>query len=207
MITIEQTQQIAFSQAEFDKIKAEELLRIKIKNELEPKEKKSKGWVFLNSPLGLLIISALLVTGFGNYLTRQFQEKDNYNLLRKEAVKHFIELDYRISQVEIFLKGIDENPKDAYGRGYYMNRLILADKEQEFQPAINDYRKMSMLELLSWFKFNYNIKNEKDSELAYNTLKTLNSLQKDGIWDTKKMRVAMKICKKFLDSLQKDILK
>ena len=65
---------------------------------------------------------------------------------------------------------------------------------------------MSMLELLAWFQFNFSMRKTKSSDLAYNTLKTLNSLQTNGIWDTKKMRNAMIILKIYLDDLRKEIL-
>ena len=124
MDTIQQTKTFAISDDEIEKIKNEELLRIAIKKELDPKQKKHPLWEFINSPFMLLLISGIFVTSFCNYLTRKSQETDNNTFLRKEAVKHFIELDYRITQVEIFLRGIDENPNDAFGRGYFMNRLI-----------------------------------------------------------------------------------
>src|SRR5438477_148410 len=98
-----QQQNSIFSNAELEKIKAEEMLRKQIRDELSEKPKEKAFMKFLNSPFMLLILSSVLITGAGNIISRKIAKQNVEKNLRIENNKYQLELNNRIFRMKQLL--------------------------------------------------------------------------------------------------------
>jgi hypothetical protein len=176
------------SPAEKARIKAEESFRLQLRSETDKGELKSSVMNFLNSAFGLFLLSTLLVSGLGTYLSRQYQEKAAKLVQHEEAIKHLVELDYRLAQLDYRLLKIDTQPDEALAQSKCLTDII--EGRGTFQPSLKEYEGLNMIGLMSWF--NYNIEKTPYRTRAYHHLRSFLLLKEPkGIYDTRQVRIAL----------------
>ncbi|MBX2923768.1 MAG: hypothetical protein KF746_16310 [Chitinophagaceae bacterium] len=161
------------SNEEIAKIKAEEILRKQIKEEIStPKEKENKILKFLNSPVGLLIISGIIISGIGKLITEGIDSKKAHALTKKEAVRYLTELNERVFQLKFFKAKLDtsstEDFKKYYSTGFGATKLGATGW---YNPVFSEFKEVPLQALIFWFKLNV-----KDSETADKSLKAIQTI-------------------------------
>lgn len=133
---------------EIEKIKAEELLRLQIRNELTPKEKgKNKFWTFLNSSVGIWLLSSvtvgLITWGYSQWTENR--KSDNENLLGISKID--IEMTNRIVDFENNLHKATNYI--AYSSAVYgFLKSAEMPKQAPTQTILNEYENVSTRALL-----------------------------------------------------------
>lgn len=160
------------SEPEKDMIRLEELYRIEIRKQLEEKsQKKSRVWMFLNSSLGLWLLSAIVITWAGTLYTQS--QNRQADTLRKQEVEREalsknselidrldLEIGYRFSQFQIQLANLVDT--DDYDRRPLPFRPGLGEKEVKeaidslsqppkgtLPPLYGEFSNMSTLALIA----------------------------------------------------------
>ena len=94
------------------------MLRKQIRDELSPGTKENQFLRFFNSPMGLLLISGIIIGGAGKLITKEINNIRSRNEVKKEGIRYLTELDERIFQLDFFLKKIDTSKADSAKRYY-----------------------------------------------------------------------------------------
>jgi hypothetical protein len=184
---------------DIERIKQEELLRLRLRNELEIKKKESNGLLnFLNSPFALFIFSALFITGLGNFLSQKIQEKKETIELNKEKIKHMIEIDNRISEMKFLIYRLERDSTDL-GIPVMLGDVIIGGNY--YRPSLDEFKNLQLVGLIAWFK--YNTKGYSHLEDAYQTSMTFKYFR-DKRWkyDIPKTKKAVNHLEIFLSELK-----
>jgi hypothetical protein len=107
-----------------------------------------KFWSFLNSPLGLLLISSALLTGMARLYTDFQSFKDTSRIQQQEIAKLISEFDYRLSLVEYYSRELAGDAPDREARvsiGVQIWRAVTGDVQ--FQPALPEYKNAHWLSI------------------------------------------------------------
>ena len=126
----------------------EERLRRRIREDLEASGGRSKVLSFFNSPLGLLIVSSVAVTGVGAlYTERQAQLREN-EAKRQQLGRLIIEHNYRASQAAYYARDITnpQSPTRSFSCTFLW-RAVQGDRE--FQPTAPEFRNLRWLGVVS----------------------------------------------------------
>lgn len=204
---MEQHEEIAnreyqLSSIEIEKIKAEEIFRKRILNELkeEPKQE-NKILKFFNSPLGLFILSSILLTTISNLISGQINQGIKNKELKTEAIRQLNELDFRISMIEFTAKKIDTAQNFGFKQSHciMMNWFIIGDPN--YVPTDEKFQKTRIINIIAWLK--YNIEGLRKDEAAYEKMKMFETYRDNNwIYDMSKVKDAIHTLNEFLKSAQ-----
>jgi hypothetical protein len=142
-----------------DRIILEEQLRWSVRRELEPVPKESEPsfglWGFLNSALGLLLISSVVVGGLGK-LYSDHQKRAQEDIKRQaELVKITSEIDNRVTRIESFLRDISDPvlpPDKRQQDTIYIWRIVVGDRQ--YLPPLPEFRNTHFNGLLLQLRLN-----------------------------------------------------
>jgi hypothetical protein len=152
---------IALDHVEKAKIKLQETYRNEIRKQLEAEAKSRSSskrlWEFLNSGLGLWLLSAILITGVGALYT-QYQNTRAEKIRTKELIERLdLEIGYRFSLIQIQFDSIvnDKDPKYPFlpGKGENDVKKALDNLSQppkgEYPSLYQEFSNMSTLALIA----------------------------------------------------------
>jgi hypothetical protein len=128
----------------------EERVRLQIKTQLESTaaDKKLTFWTFLNSGVGLLILTSLLVTGLGTALGWWHEGFQRRQTRLEAARKLFAEYDARLGQIRTYTAEVAQTP-DADKKGeLIMYEYYAARGTPEYQPTSPDFRGVPLTGIL-----------------------------------------------------------
>jgi hypothetical protein len=132
------------------RIREEEAFRAQVKRELEGQKADGKitPWKFLNSNLGILIVTSIFVTGLGSLFTLWNQKHDSADARRKEERKILDEYDMRLNEIKYYAAGIEQATDDDQRSQLLMYVWYAARGTQEYQPALPEFRGAHMAGLI-----------------------------------------------------------
>jgi hypothetical protein len=154
-------EKLALDEVEKAKVQLEEKYRGEIRKQLEAKPTSNsfpkRVWEFLNSSLGLWLLSAIFITGVGALYT-EYQNTRAENIKNKELIERLdLEIGYRFSVVQIQFNSI-VNGKDPQlpllaGKGENDVRKIIDSLSQppksEYPSLYQEFSNMSTLALIA----------------------------------------------------------
>jgi hypothetical protein len=125
------------------RIAAEEAARMQIRQTLENSDKTkpptSKFWQFLNSPLGIFVLTTIFVSGIGGVFTLWQQHFNEMQANKRQALRLLAEFDFRLNEIEFRSAHIAEL-KDPTARGQETMYIWRAARGNvDFQPALPEY--------------------------------------------------------------------
>jgi hypothetical protein len=133
----------------------EEILRLRIANLKEMGEsKESRIWKFLNSSFGLFLLSAILLSGLGRLYTDYTEDSRERQVRRLEALKVAMEIDYRMTQAETFMRSIEalgSSENDRKSASLFLWRVVVGD--EMFQPSLPEFKLVHWFGLVSRLQF------------------------------------------------------
>src|SRR5271165_4690297 len=135
-------------------IALEEKVRARIRAELEPQTPKvseSGLWKFLNSTFGLFLLSSVLVTGVGGFLTHLQQRARERDVHNQRALILLTEFDWRLKEIEYQARTlVTAADKDKGPVSLYIWRATVGDKG--FAPTLPEFKEVHMAGIVSQLK-------------------------------------------------------
>lgn len=174
-------EELALNDVERAKIELEERYRSEFRNRLDgaPKKKSLPNtiWVFLNSSLGLWLLSAIFITGVGALYT-QYQNTRTEKIKTKESIERLdLEIGYRFSQIQIQLFSLVNSKEPNFpflpNKGEENVRSILGSLSQppkgELIPLYQEFSSLSTIALIAELRRHVpeNERGEIDQVLAH----------------------------------------
>lgn len=132
------------------RIREEKSFRAQIKRDIESQKtgEKITLWKFLNSNLGILIITSIFVTGLGSLFTLWNQKHDAAEARRREQRKILDEYDMRLNEIKFHTSAIEQATNDVRREQLLMYVWYAAHGTQEYQPALPEFRGAHMAGLV-----------------------------------------------------------
>lgn len=107
-------------------------------------------WRFFNSPLGLLVVSSVVIAGLGNLYTERKHGLDESARIKAEVLKIATEMDIRITEM-IMLDSQIMNPltssQERQDSSIYIWRITVGDVK--YTPSLPEFKDMHFSGLIS----------------------------------------------------------
>lgn len=128
----------ALSDLEKERIIAEERFRRQIRDELDPpKPPRSRLGQMLNAPLGLLLVSSVLISGVGALLGKYNADNQAAAQQRQELSKHLVEHNYRLVRAAYMARFVGTTES---GQSTCVNLYQLLDGIPTYQPTMPEFQ-------------------------------------------------------------------
>jgi len=140
------------SQEVIERIALEERIRNQIRSEMneETKASNSRLWSFLNSKVGMALLTSVLIAGVARVYTDHRADTEKAENLNRERLKITTEFDYRLAQAEYFARQLTSPNVSAEERqafGIYLWRIVVGD--QAFQPSLPEFKNVPWVGVVS----------------------------------------------------------
>ncbi|MGE5111372.1 MAG: hypothetical protein ACM3JB_10980 [Acidobacteriaceae bacterium] len=138
-----------------NRIRLEEELRGKVRSELEEQERKQNDGHglrgFLNTKLGILVLSTILVPAFGGLYTHMQQRAVQRNTENQQTIKLMAEFDWRISEIEYHRSHIPNEPDpDKWASAAWIWRAIVGDPG--YLPTLPEFQRVHLGGIVAQFR-------------------------------------------------------
>ncbi|HWY21130.1 MAG TPA: hypothetical protein VNX26_07920 [Candidatus Acidoferrum sp.] len=142
------TSRPALSHEARERIRLEEAVRLKVRSELEEngsKRAKSHGLLgFLNSKLGIVVISTILVPAIGGLYTQMRQQAVYRSADNERIMKLMAEFDWRIEEIEFHKDRIQGEPDhDKWVSGFVITKIIVGGPDY-YYPTLPEFKQVHL---------------------------------------------------------------
>jgi hypothetical protein len=191
-----------------ERIRLEEQFRLKARSEQEEEDSKKNqsGSIlpFLNSKLGIVVLSTILVPTIGGLYAHMQQRAAQRSTQNQQTIKLLTEFDWRIAEIEYHKNGIphEANP-DKWASAAYIWRAIVGDPA--FIPTQPEFQRVHLAGIVSQLR---SLGYEDPGDLAFKTIKEMESggrvvplpdqpPQMDHTYDVSTLETQLGVLKKF----------
>jgi hypothetical protein len=119
----------------------------------KPERFPGRVWNVLNSPLGLFLLSSVLVSGVARFYTDHKERLERQRIRNTEVARLATELDYRVTQIRHLAGRLATgalSDQDQTGTAVLLWRAACG--EQAFQPTVPELKNIHSLALVSRLK-------------------------------------------------------
>jgi len=158
-----------------NRIRLEEQLRMAVRADLEKEEKKQPQEAglrgFLNSKLGLIVLSTILVPTMAGIYTQMQQRASQRSLQNQQTIKLMAEFDWRISEIEFHRSRIPSEADHAkWESAMYIWRSIVGDPN--YLPTLPEFQRVHLGGMVAQFRA---LGYEDKDGIALRTIKEMES--------------------------------